>query len=157
MFKQRFNGNQERTSFLRPKPGASSAMDGGATYRRLAEQVEDSAVRELRLYIDNTRPLYEKKMRMYARLALFVAKKSYNRELAVKLFEYLTKDAAVQYSAEFGTQPRAFDVATRRAVAESLRDGFEQDLRAQEYDFVGMLPKKYQAVPLQLEHSRHPV
>ena len=119
----------------------------GATYK-LADGLDTHAVRELGLFLDGEEPLYNSKMRMFVNLATKVARGIYDREKAVKLFEYLVKEAVRMYGGP--TETVAFDRAVRRAVAEELRDEFEAYLKTEAQFLRPEMPKKYRDAPLKL-------
>lgn len=83
-----------------------------------AAAVDTHAVRELVLYTENDYHLWERRMPEFAKnLAAKIKRGQYDAGKAVKLIEYLTKEAADKYSKEYGG---SFSVATRRAAAEEL-------------------------------------
>lgn len=95
--------------------------------------VNESAVRELFLYVANERELYT----MYVQPILEnfrrkVNKGTFNAELAPKAFYDCVKVAAVQYCKEFGTpgQPyyHIFNAATRSEVARRMYEYFADEI-----------------------------
>lgn len=86
--------------------------------------IDQEAARELELYADNTREIYER----YAMPTIENLRKKYNRghydhDKAVKAWKYVAEAAAKMYHKEFcspGFWYDTFNKATRRAVAESM-------------------------------------
>jgi hypothetical protein len=120
--------------------------------RRTAESDE---ARELKLYLDNDRELYERLMRdYYGNLVKKLAAGRYNRALSPKLFMYFVEVAARSYCRDHCSSERewsqVFDKATRMEVAEELADDFEADIRESgDMEFITKhIPKKYRGVDL---------
>lgn len=85
---------------------------------RRAPEADDHAARELALYVVNDAHLYLRRLPDFAKnLAAKIKRGTYDEAKAVKLIEYLTKEAAQKYGREFGG---TFDAATRRAAAVEL-------------------------------------
>lgn len=77
------------------------------------------AVTELVLYTENDEYLITRRVPEFARnLAKKMARCQYDETKAVKLLEYLTKEAATKYRKEFGGP--LFPPAVRRAAAVEL-------------------------------------
>lgn len=93
-------------------------------YRRnpSAQPVDEHAATELVLYVENDYYLYTRRLPEYAKnLARKIKRGTYNATQAVKLLEYLTKEAATKYDKEFGSgYSSIFSPATRRAAAAEL-------------------------------------
>lgn len=93
-------------------------------YRRnpSAQPVDEHAATELVLYVENDYYLYTRRLPEYAKnLARKIKRGTYNATQAVKLLEYLTKEAATKYDKEFGSgYSSTFSPATRRAAAAEL-------------------------------------
>lgn len=84
------------------------------------------AARELELYAENTREIYDRwTMPTVDNLTRKYKRGQYDKEKAVKAWEYVAEYAAKMYAREFAS-PSAwyviFNAATRRAVAEYLED-----------------------------------
>lgn len=87
------------------------------------EPVDDLAVRELVLYIKNDSQIYNTcTMAVVKNLARKKSKGVYDKDLAVKAFEYVAKAGANKYTKEFGG---TFNPATRNAVAKELLNEYE--------------------------------
>jgi hypothetical protein len=83
-----------------------------------AAAADEIGARELVLYIENDYHLFERRMPEFAKaLATKMKRGSYDADKAVKLLEYLTKEAAIKYGKEFGG---TFSPATRRLAAQEL-------------------------------------
>ena len=101
--------------------------------------VDETAARELELYIENDGDLYRQQfIPIVKNLMKRRMKGGYNRELAVKLFMYLVDNGAKKYIREFGTRDQRIDAMfnrnTRLDVARSLRDKFEAEAELGNYD-----------------------
>lgn len=86
--------------------------------------IDMEAARELELYADNTRTIYEHHaMPVVQNLRKKYIRGQYDREKAVKAWEYVAEAAAKMYAREFASSGdwfRIFNRATRRAVAEAM-------------------------------------
>lgn len=82
------------------------------------------AARELELYAENTSVIYHRRtMPTVENLRRKASKGQYNREKAVKAWEYVAEAAAKMYAQEFGSSSdwfRMFNKSTRHATAEAL-------------------------------------
>lgn len=82
------------------------------------------AARELELYAENTSVIYHRHtMPTVESLKRKASKGQYNKEKAVKAWEYVAEAAAKMYAKEFGNPSdwfRMFNPATRREVAGRL-------------------------------------
>lgn len=94
---------------------------------------DEHAATELVLYAENDYDLYRQMKRP---IELNLIKKfragKYDRELAVKLWTYLTDAAAKRYAKEFASPSewnRIFTPATRRMAAIEMRDTFEPEMK----------------------------
>lgn len=98
------------------------------------EQADEDAVRELVLYAENDSRIYRNKtLPVIANLKRKVAKGVFDKELAVKAFQYVADDAAKQYKKEFpaeddGTYNYNFNPATREEVARQLLDRYMEQI-----------------------------
>ena len=98
------------------------------------EQADEDAVRELVLYAENDSRIYRNKtLPVIANLKRKVAKGVFDKELAVKAFQYVADDAAKQYKKEFpaeddGTYDYNFNPATREEVARQLLDLYMEQI-----------------------------
>ena len=101
---------------------------------------------ELYIYIKNDGQLYRQQGEpIIKNLAAKKGSGKYNSTLAAKLYGYLAESGAKKYTNEYarGTKwNEMFSVADRKAVAQSLRDDFEEEWNNGSYrEYV---PKKYQ-------------
>jgi hypothetical protein len=83
--------------------------------------------RELVLHIENTEPLYRQERYMYEALNKKERKGKFDREKAVKMFEYLATRAAKDYAKDNlspGEWNRVFTTASRREAARFMRDAY---------------------------------
>jgi hypothetical protein len=104
---------------------------------RSLSQPDEHAAQELELYVSNDSQLYHSQfIPIVKNLMKRRAAGTYNHEKAAKLFLYLADAGARKYYKEFGTQRGGFkfDLATRWAVAKSLRDSFETEAELGNYD-----------------------
>ena len=115
--------------------------------------LDEHAAKELFLWIENDGDLYR---RQYTPIIKnLVAKKArgvYDSAKAAKLFGYLAESGAKRYDEEVNGTPRFkgripsyFPKKVRDAVAEELRDRFEDEHELGNYD--NYIPKKYQSKP----------
>jgi len=88
---------------------------------------DQHAATELELYLENDKPLYRQTQECYRNLLRKQKRGIYNSARAVALFQYVADAAATKYKREFG--PCTFDKPTRTAVAVSLRDSFEAQVK----------------------------
>ena len=94
-------------------------------------EVDPEAVRELVLVITNDGDLYrERTTPMIENLKKKVSKGVYDREKAVKLWQYLADEGVRRYGKEYGPGYSVawLSPATRRAIAEQLRDYYEEEI-----------------------------
>lgn len=92
------------------------------------------AVRELEHYADNTASLKEQKYSIELNLARKVAKGTYDRNKAPKLWGYWVESAAKSYIKEFGGSMRdMFPPLVRRSVAEGFAFIFDGDIADELY------------------------
>lgn len=111
---------------------------GRGSFRRLnprgPSEPDEHAANELELYINNDSALYHQRfVPIVKNLMKRRAAGTYDHEKAAKLFLYLADDGARKYYREFGGSFK-FDLATRWAVAKSLRDSFETEADLGNYD-----------------------
>ena len=88
---------------------------------------DESVAIELYLYLDNTEPLYRKKLAIAANLLKKIKRGTYDHKQAPQAWSYVVEDAAKSYSKEHGTGSKRewadiFPPKIRRAVAEDLAD-----------------------------------
>ena len=110
-----------------------------------SEDIDETAARELLLYIENDASLYNQ---MYLPIVKNMTSKKasgkYHHELATKGFMHLADEGARRYNKEYGdgeNSLKLFNKSTRGKVSKDLRDSFES-----EYDdgnFDDFIPKKY--------------
>ena len=93
--------------------------------------LDEHAVNELILYIENTRELYPQLLLMHESLRKKMAKGRYDNSLAPKMFRHLVERAVRMYGKEILTGQaeglRVFPVPERNAVALLLAEAFEAD------------------------------
>ena len=95
-----------------------------------SSQSQQAAV-ELYLYIVNDSNLYHRfTVPSIQNLQRKFRKGTYDRELAVKLWEYVADAGAKQYMREFNSDSpvQGFDKKTRLEVAKELRDHYEEQV-----------------------------
>lgn len=111
--------------------------------------VDQDAARELELYIDNDRRIYENATVPIVRnLATKKARGEYRHDLGIKAFENLANFGARNYVREHGSfgGPKwsdMFSVATRRLVAERFADDFVTEYNLG--NFNEYIPLKYRS------------
>ena len=103
--------------------GASSPRGGN-----MHEAIDETAKRELELWIDNTQSIYRQKLDIQKTLKVKVKRGKYNSSLAPKLWMYLVDRAAQSYVKEFGGSVRQmFPKPLRLALATELAREYEED------------------------------
>lgn len=101
--------------------------------------INEQAVDELVLYIDNDSDLYRQRaVPIMKNLAKKILKGNYDSAKAVKLWKYLADAGAQKYTKEFGDSDRSsygvFTTADRKAAAEDLSKAFESAVKNKEVD-----------------------
>ena len=86
--------------------------------------VDDTALRELDLYAENTSELYNQKKSILANIQRRIAKGTYDHSLAPKLWGYWVTAAAKRYQKEFGSGSPIFSKATKDALAQDLANRY---------------------------------
>jgi hypothetical protein len=110
--------------------------------------LDEHAMTELELFIDNDGDLYRQKTQPIEKnLYLKMAKGTYSKSLAPKLWGYLVEEGAKKYAKDFGgVWNVSFPKRERDALAERYARRFENAVRGGEYEHLRKtLPKKYQA------------
>lgn len=105
---------------------------------------DTTAVRELRLYGENTESLYRQRyLPIVKNLRTKMARGTYDHEKAAKAFKHWADDAAKRYEREYSSRPygTTFSAETRRCLAREMADDFRAQAKAGEFDH--LLPKKY--------------
>lgn len=96
------------------------------------DTVDETAVRELVLVITNDGDLYRQRTTpIIENLKKKAAKGTYDREKAVKLWQYLADDGVRMYDKEYGSgrgSVAMLNPATRRRIAEELSDYYEEEI-----------------------------
>lgn len=121
-----------------------------ADYAWEGKGLDEHSAKELFLWIENDGDLYT---RQYTPIIKnLVAKKArgvYDSAKAAKLFGYLAESGAKSYNVQVGDGvariPSYFPKKVRDAVAEELRDRFEDEYELGNY--AHYIPKKYQSKP----------
>lgn len=101
------------------------------TAARRDTTIDKEAVRELVLYITNDGDLYRQRVTpMIENLKRKVKKGVYDREKAVKLWQYLADEGVKKYGKEFGPGASVawLNPATREEIARKLRDYYEEEV-----------------------------
>jgi hypothetical protein len=100
--------------------------------------VDETAARELDIYIENTSELYAQKKAIIANIQRKLKSGKYDHALAPKLWMYWVDAGAKRYVKEFGAPgdkiDSIFDKATRHAVAKELADRYLQEIKNGEFD-----------------------
>jgi len=96
----------------------------------MPKTADQHAANELELYLENDEPLYRDTQACYANLLRKQKRGTYDSARAVAAFEHVVYTAAKKYVREFGGNVAStFDKPTRTAVAISLRDSFEAQVK----------------------------
>ncbi len=117
---------------------------GGHTPNARTSTVDETAARELSLYIENEYALIGAPnsigKSIDANLRKKVASGRYDAALAPKAWQYLIDEGAKRYTKEFGSESPIFSAATRRRVAEEFARAWEaENLTASEARSLGLL------------------
>ena len=91
---------------------------------RMKKAVDEHAKHELDLYISNTGEMYPQRQTIIASLQKKRAKGKYDPAKAPKAWQYYVDRGAKEYQREI--MPKAFDKATRTALAEDLAKRYER-------------------------------
>ena len=95
-------------------------------------EVDKDAVRELVLVITNDGDLYRQMITpTINNMKRKAAKDKYDRDLAVKAWQYVADEGVRRYDKEFGSGRGSvawLNVPTRKAIAEELRDYYEDEI-----------------------------
>jgi hypothetical protein len=148
-----FREQEYSKTTYKPKPVNKPSNPGNPTMKPKLDEV---AVRELELYVDNTRSLYDQKVKIFWKsMAAKVARKRYDHEKAVYGFLHLADRAAKQYAKEFGgTWHTMFPKPERMEVARTLRDEFEDMVQTEPEELAPLLPKKYSVADLHFSNPK---
>lgn len=101
---------------------------------------------ELVLYVDNTEPIYKKKVEAFKNLTKKKEKGVYDPELAAKLMMYVVeaaaKESAKQWNEWNEKDPalpwnKVYTMEVRQQAAKDLVADFESAYENKEYDFMG--------------------
>lgn len=98
------------------------------------EEADEVAARELLLYLDNERDIYDQKKLIAANLLRKIKKKVYSHTRAVDAWAYIVERAAKKYAKEFSSSERDWSMifvpATRDLVTRELADRWYENARA---------------------------
>jgi hypothetical protein len=122
-----FDINDEIVEFKKKIVESSTAIE--CAFRD--PTIDKEAVRELVLTITNDGDLYrEKTTPILENLKKKAAKGKYDRELAVKLWQYLADEGVRRYGRDFGPGYSVswLNPATRQEIAKELRDYYEEQV-----------------------------
>lgn len=94
------------------------------------KDLDRAAAYELYLYADNKQEIFFDSIKpTRAALDRKIARGVFDKEKAVKAFEYVAAAAARRYAAEFGgVWYNIFNPATRRAAAENMLENYLADI-----------------------------
>jgi hypothetical protein len=90
-------------------------------------EVDETALKELDLYAENTSEIYNQKKSILENIRRRLKNGTYSHALAPQLWMYWVESAAKRYSKEFGTSSRVdaiFNLPTREAFARRLADRY---------------------------------
>lgn len=93
--------------------------------------IDYEAARELTLYAENTKKIYDLSVQVIENLRKKFQKDIYNVEKAVKAFEHVAEYAAKEYVREFSEPSEwylVFNAATRRETARQLLEGYTEEI-----------------------------
>lgn len=96
---------------------------------QLEESVDNTAVRELQLYIENDGNIYRQRIKPIIRnLASKMKKGSFDEKLAVKAFIYAVEDGQKAYNKEFGSGSMNLNRDSKTATAEKLLEKYREEI-----------------------------
>lgn len=109
-----------------PAAPSQAATPTNGTARPNVRPLDEHAMRELELYIDNERELYRQRLEIERNLTAKIAKGRYDPAKAPKLWQYLIDRGAKKYVKEFGGEVRlTFPKTERAALATRYARDFE--------------------------------
>jgi len=123
-------------------------MSKASDFVKLVEQeggYELPDAEELVLYVDNTEPIYKKKVEAFKNLTKKKKKGDYDPELAAKLMLYVveaaSKESAKQWNEWNEIDPplpwnKVYTMSVRQEAAKELVREFEIAFEGKEYDFM---------------------
>jgi hypothetical protein len=95
----------------------------------LNESVDETAARELQLYIENDGNIYRQRIKPIIRnLASKMKKGSFDEKLAVKAFLYAVEDGQKAYNKEFGSGSMNLNRDSKTATAEKLLEKYREEI-----------------------------
>jgi hypothetical protein len=102
--------------------------------------------RELRLFVENNEKLIKQSMLWFRNFATKKARKTYNKDLAIKGFMHFAKRAAQAYCKDQGEPPaswnKLFSMSDRQDFARFYEELFRSEYAALRFESI--LPAKYQ-------------
>jgi hypothetical protein len=94
----------------------------------LDEQVDQVALRELELFIDNDYPIYRQRESIEKNIQRKVKSGKYDHSMAAKLWQYMVDAGAKKYVKEFGGNVRdMFPKQLRMALAKQYADDYKEE------------------------------
>ena len=108
-----------------------TSVKSASTVLRDQDITSTDDVDELVLYITNDGDLYRSRaLHIISNLARKLKRGSYDKDLAIKAWQYLADDGVRKYDKEFvsGQGKLFLDKATRTAIAKELRDYYEEQV-----------------------------
>ena len=99
--------------------------------KRLDESTNDEVATEVELFISNDEPLYRMGQNIIKNLKRKLAKKVFDKKLAIKAFTHLAKAGIKKYEKVFTSLgiPRGSIKKTEEAIAELLLDKYSSELK----------------------------
>lgn len=103
----------------------------------IIEGIDETAMRELELFIDNDADLYcQQVIPMILNVARKLNKGTYDDTLAPKLWQYLVDNGAKKYNKQFGipgTRQTIFNKSLRMALAKQYADHYKTEILSGNY------------------------
>lgn len=106
------------------RPVKAAAVDRSQVSREDVDELVLTITNDGDLYRERIKPAIENLKRKYK-------KGKYDRDLAVKLWQYVADEGVRRYDKEFGSgrgSVAMLSPATRKAIAEELRDDYEEEI-----------------------------
>lgn len=129
--------------FSRRRARPSYRRNPARAFRR---EADEPMARELFWFIVNDGDLYRRQTTpIIANLKKKIAKGVFDRDKAVKMFEYLAKSGAEKYAKENGMFVSDFTPATRKMVAKKLEEKYREEVEYKSNPSRGSLKQRADA------------
>jgi len=109
--------------------------------KKINEAVDDAIVVEIEIFISHDEPLYKMSQLIIKNLKRKLAKKIFDKKLAVKAFTHVAKAAIKKYGKKLGDLgiPRGSVKKTEEAIAQLLFDKYSNELKEFNEKYIDVL------------------